>query len=462
MNTGNVPSRDEIARSMNQLPSKLEHLLEECVGTAPYFVPDYVTFKLKAAELVKLFSKYSDAMFHAGSYSDAWRAAVRVFAAKKMEYERLLSGKSEQDLQSGDAEAIDVFMRFKLLFGFFGYTEQEYPGNMNQLVDLEYRLENERDPDKREELLEEFSKIVEKSSTGLCTQALLALNDGDLDRAATLCEQAIEKFPDNTIAYKLKHDVHQAIARKTIEEGLRREPRDRVLRLASEIEDQLWKVREKCANGLLDPEVAIRHLERLVQEKIEQEGIELELYKKEVEKSLKATEVIQPRTMKFLCTGEFLLSQLHKPLDYAPSAIEFCKAIENELHDRLFKPFKSWCLKNLPDLQATHVRKEASRLFEFIYKDKRIALGEMTMIFQFLGSRKRLKENKLFQMLKNFIERLFRPEFLLGTDGTRSVLTPKTVNMYRNSAAHLSEFDLKKAQDTKRWCYKILNLLSKA
>jgi len=446
---------------MDQLPSKLEHLLEECVGTAPHFVPDYVTFKLKAAELLKPFLKYSDAMFHAGSYSDAWWAAERLFSAKKMEYERLLR-KSRQQLQSGDAKAIDTFMRFKLLVSFFGYTEQEYPDNMNHLVDLEYRLENEKDPDKRQELLEWISKIVEKSSTGLCAQALLALNDGDLDRALTLCEQAIKKFPENTIAYKLKHDIHQAIARRTIEEGLRREPRDRVLRLAREIENQLWKIREKCANGLLDTEVAIGHLERLVQEKIEQEGIELELYKKEVEKSLKATEAIQTRTMKFLCTGEFLLSQLPQQLDYAPSAIEFCKAIENELYERLFKPFKSWCLENLPDMQPVHVTKEANSLFKFIYANKRITLGEMAMILQFLGSRKRLKENKLFQMLKNFFKRLFRLEFLLGTDGTRSVLTPKTVNMYRNSAAHLSEFALKKAQDTKRWCYQILKLLVKS
>lgn len=452
-----APSREEIVRLMSQLPSKVEALLKKCARLTPPYVPDYATFTSEATVLMKPFAEYSDAMFHAGSYSDVFRSAVRIFAKKKLEcYHRMLKFSTES--QEHKVEAMEAHMRFKLLYYLFGYTES-YPYNMPKIFDLEYRFENEKDPSMREKILEDAHNLLKESSSGLYMEALLATYNGDLDRALELCEQAIVKFHGNTPAYKLKADILHAKAQKALEEGLQQEPRDKTLRLARDIEDHLWKLREKCANGLLDPEAAIEQLERLVEEKLKQEGIELRLYEEEVKKSLQSTEVMQPRTMKFLCTGEFLLTRLPKPLDYAPSAIEFCKAVENELYEHLFKPFKFWCLKNLH--KVTRISDESRLLFAFIYKDKKFTLGNMTMVFQFLGSKKLLQENRLFQELKNFVDSFPRPEFLLGTGGMRSILTSETVNMYRNSAAHLSEFTLEKAQETKSWCYQLLNLLAK-
>ena len=284
----------------------------------------------------------------------------------------------------------------------------------------------------------------------------LADDPSETTRRPPLCKKAIEKFPGNTPTYKLKADIHQAIARKTLEEGLQKEPRDQTLRLAFDIEGQLWKLREKCANGLLDLETAVDHLERLIQEEIKNKGVDLKPYEEEVKKSIQSFKALQPRTIKFLCTGEFILTNLPKLLDYAPSAIAFCKALENELYECLFKPFKLGILKNTPKVAS--VKKEP--LLEFIYKDKKLTLGNMAMLFQFLRSKKKMKEIKLLYKLKNFIDAFSRPEFLF--DEMRPVFTPENVNRYRNSAAHLSEFTLKKSQETKTWCYQLLNSLSKS
>lgn len=451
-------SREGIVRLMGQLPSKVECLLRDCVGTAPYFIPNYATFNSKGSELLKPFFEYSDMMFHAGNYSEVFRSAVRIFAAKKMEYEHFLRKKSKQIEESDGAKIFGTFMRFKLLLDFFGYTESEFPSNMFRIFDLEYRFENEKDPIERQEFLESISKLVKESSTALFVQALLALNEGDLDRALALCNEAFKKFPGNTPVYRLKADVLQAIANKTIEEGLKQEPKDRALRLARDIEHRLWKLRKECAKGIVDPEVAIETLERLVQDKIKREGIELKIYEREVEKCLQSTEVAQPRSIRFLCTGEFLLIHLHTRLDYAPSAIEFCKAVENELCEHVFNPFKSWCLKNIPNTRD--ITEKSEPLFRFVYEGKSFTLGSMAIVLRLLRRRKLLRKNKLLRELRNLIDSFPQPEFLLGTNGVQTVLTPQTVNRYRNSAAHLSEFTLEKALETKKWCYQILNLLA--
>lgn len=455
-------SREEIIKLMDELPSKIEYLLRECVGRTSYFIPDYATFNMKATELLKPFFEYSDAMFHAGIYSDVFRSAVRVFAAKKMEYERRLP-KSEQQLQKGDkAEAIDSFMRFKLLFSFFGYTEQEYLGGTFQIFDLEYRLDNEKDPHKRRELLEDISKIVEESSTGLYAQALVALNEGDLDRALALCEQAIEKFPGNTPVYKLKADILQAIAKKTIEEGLQQEPRDQMLLFARDLENRLWELRENYANGRIDLETVIKTLEQSIQKRFLEKGIKLRPYEQKVKESLLSTAVVKPKTMTLLCTGEFLLSNLLESLDYAASAIEFCKAVENELLEKVFKLFRAWCRKNLAKVAPPSKESREYVLYGCVYKNKEFTLGSMAMLFQFLGSKKALQKCKLIQELKKVINLFPEPDLLLGPTSIRSILTPEAVNNYRNSSAHLSVFTSEKAKETKSWCYKILNLLARS
>lgn len=241
-----MPSREEEARLLDQLPSKIEALLKKCAQPIYPYVPDYVTFSSEAIELLKPFIAYSDAAFHAGGYSDVYSLALRAFAAKKMENEQSLRKSKQQPSQEETEARIGAFMRFKLLLSFFNYTEQEYPGNIGQLADLEYRLENESDPSMRRELLEKISKIWEESSTGLYAKAFLKFDEGNFYEALALCDQAIEKFPGNTPVYKLKADVLQAISKRTIEEGLQKEPRDQTLRLALDI-DMHAIVRLFCA-----------------------------------------------------------------------------------------------------------------------------------------------------------------------------------------------------------------------
>lgn len=455
--SSNAPKREEIVELLNQLPSKIEALLKKCARVKPPYVPNYYEFTIGAIELLRPFFEYADAMFHAGCYSDVFRLAVRVFAAKKMERECRLKKIKQKPRWYENVEAIETFMQFKLLFHFFRYAEEEYPGNVFRLFDLEYRFEMEKDPEARKKLIEEALEIFGQTSTYFYFQALLEKDKGNLDKALRFCEQAISRFPGNTPVYKLKAEILQIKAQRALEEGLQQEPRDKVLLVARKIENSLWKLRKKCTEGLLDLEEVIEHLEQIIEEEIKRQDIDLQSYEEEVKKSLRLTD-IAPATMKFLCTGEFLLTKLFRPLDYAASVVEFCKAVENEMYERLFKPFKSWCLKNLPSETVEYDK--THRLFDFIYRDKKFTLGEMAMIFQFLRSSKLCKKEKLLEEFRKFISSFIQTEILFCENGIASIFTPDKVQTYRNSAAHLSEFTLEKAEKAKKWCYQVLNLLT--
>jgi tetratricopeptide (TPR) repeat protein len=435
MDAEKVPSREELERLMAELPSKVDALLQKCCPGTSSIVPDYATFYVEARALLKPFGEYDDAEFHAGRCPGVFRSAVRVFAKKKWEcYE-------------GKRGTTDAWPRFKLLFHFFGYSGETPP---IQVFDLEYQFENERDPKRYKEILEEAGHVVKKSSSGIYFEALLAANSGDLDKALKLCDRAIAKFPGNTHAYELKARILQAKAKKVLEEGLRQEPRDRALKFSFDIERHLQSLREKCAEGLLDEETVIEHLERSIEEGVQREGVDLGLYRKEAEISLGPAADVQEETMAFLCTGEFLLAKLPTSLDCSPSAIEFCKAVETELHNRLFDPFKSWCQKHLPE--STEGRDQTSKFREFIYKGGKLALGQMAMILQLLTKEKLLATDTFLAEFDRFVHLFPRRELL-------SVLTPWNVEKYRNSAAHLDLFTLEKARETKAWCYSIISLL---
>lgn len=467
INTSTKYSSEQILHLLDELPSKLERLLEKCFGKEPYYVPDYFTFDEEANELLEPFSQYSDEIFHAtGDVPEIFYSSIDLFSAKKAED---MAKIQELDI-SGDLSknktAIYVYMRsynrLKLFFHFFGYGEN-YPRNMLQYFDLRYQLKNEKDPQKRQELLESFAEIMKDSSTGLYFRALVTLEKGEYENALGLCNQAIEKFPGNTPVYQLKADILNAMAAKTIEEGLEREPRDQALRIARDIEKQIWQLRKQCAEGIIDSEVLITELECLVEEKISKGKIDLSKYEWKVKESLQSFADMQPKSITLLCTGEFLLENLIEPLDFAPSAIEFRKAVENELHIHLFDRFKEWYLK---DFQIIDSQKEDHDyiLTRFIQGKGEVTLGAIAMTFQLLSSEKKTQKSHIFQKLKAFIDALPNPKMIINDNSIsiRAMLTPDAVDKFRNSSAHLDIFISERAKDARSWCYKILNTLAEA
>lgn len=257
-------SSKEIHCLLDELPTKLEELLAECTSKPPYFVPDYSKFDQAVNELLRPFFLFADEIFHAtGELAEAQVSAMDVFSARKATYEAQLQQLTKSGNLDIGEKAIDACSRFKLLFHFFGYAEQSYPGNMAQLFDIDYQLRNEKDPKRKRELLDSGSKILEGTSSGLYARALQAEEKGDYNSALQLCEQAIQKFPGNTPVYKLKAKILQRMAAETIENGLKEEPRDKALR----IEKQMWRLREQCAKGIIDADTLVTNLEYLVEKK---------------------------------------------------------------------------------------------------------------------------------------------------------------------------------------------------
>jgi hypothetical protein len=96
----------------------------------------------------------------------------------------------------------------------------------------------------------------------------------------------------------------------------------------------------------------------------------------------------------------------------------------------------------------------------FVYKGGKLTLGDMAMIFQFLGSDKLLRRSRLFQELVKYIHSFPQPQLLLGESSVRSILTIEAVQENRNSAAHSTVFSMEKARKTRSWCYSLINMLA--
>lgn len=450
-------SFEEVSHLLEQLPAKLDSLLDRCAAEKPPFTPDYSTFESETLYLLEPFAEYADAAFHEGNIghsSYVYRSVMWVFSKRKHHLLQELQ-RAGDDLRKGKPEAIAPFTRFKLLSYFFD-PKAPYPHFLHALFDLEYQLEIEDDPRKREALITQISELSGDTSTGLCCQALAAMNSGDLALALQLCEQAIDRFRENTFAYGLKSTILRNLAGQAIEEGLKREPRDLSLKLARDIESQFALLRRKCAEGRLDPDELIERLDHLVREELQRAGIDLHPYDDKVKQALVHSDQVHQEILAFLRTGEYLLANLPESLDHAPSAVEFCKGLETELGLCFFAPFRAQCLSSFP--KTPSVSKESASLLNFVYKNKKLTLGNMAWSLQVVGSKKRVQGDPLLAQLRDFIDSLPQPTGIMGSGGLREQLTMEAVNHNRNGAAHDRLVSLESARKTRDWCYSLINL----
>ncbi len=457
MSEYNLPSDQLIDRLLENLPKELERVLEKYSPNSFLGVPDYISFDEKARALLKPFLEYHDAKFHSGDFHNKKASrAMEIFSQKKYELSQILK-KFNQESESDRFKLLKTRSSYKLLFHFIENAGSPSSSNMLKMHDLLYQAQLETDPQKCQSILDDASTILNGSSTGSLLLAEHTFQSGDLETARKFCEQAIERLPENTEAYELKARILQAEAKKELEKGLNMEPRDVSLQIAHKIADRLQSVRNLYAKGLLTQEEAIEHIEDGVP-LIQKDNINLAAFKEIVDNYLHRPSLLDTTALNFLYTGEWLICLMPKDSDFAASAIEFCKAVEIELMKTIFEPFRVKCLSVIS--QDKDSIEESRVLRDFTYREGKLTLGGMAMVFQFLGSNKTLRKSIIINELRALINMFPQPKNLLGKGGLRSLLTAEAVQEYRNKAAHSELFSLEKAKMSGRWCYDIINKLT--
>ncbi len=424
--------------------------------------PDFLTFRREAFSILNPFSEYGDAMFHEGKGKfEFLDSAIRVFTKKKYKYSQILDRVNQQiklkkKIKIKRSELKKICNKFILLSNYLGYGEKSYPRNLIRLVDLEYKYEMEKDYKKRQEILKEFFEIYDESSTDLLVKAIIFKKLDYLDEALKLCDEAIKKFPDNIDAYGIKAEILEMKAQRARKEGIEREPRDIAIKISYEFGKSIDKLREMYKESLIDIEELIEQFNEVIQDGIKSKNIDISSFKNNVKKFIKRPESLHNQTKIFLYTGEYLIENTPPLLDHGSAAIEFSKAIETEYNEHLLKPFKIHCRKRISEnVKRT---KKSNNLFNFIYKDKKFTLGNMVYLFKYLRDKKILEKDMILEEFKKYIDSFHKKKYFLGKNSIAQVLTIDSVEKNRNGVAHTEIFTKEKAQITRKWCYKLINM----
>ncbi len=153
----------------------------------------------------------------------------------------------------------------------------------------------------------------------------------------------------------------------------------------------------------------------------------------------------------FLATALFVFETLADDLDFSPVSLEPWKAVEIELTEKIFSPFRVWFSERHPNVIGA-VASECSKtlaLAKFLNGGK-MEIGGMRWILSLLATSKQtIKVSPCLQELKTFVDDNFQtPDFLLSPTGFNHLLTQENINLYRNGAAHDTWFSKEKAEQS--------------
>jgi hypothetical protein len=352
------------------------------------------------------------------------------------------------------SKAIQLYCPYKLLMHWFGYTESG-KDKIRAMSDLEYRAMKTKNLQKKALLYKEIDDIYGCTGSACYDKAIELVNTGNLETALAECNEGIKRSPESIHLYSLKAKILAAMSETAISEGLKVEPKDTQLLSDRLINNKLHELRSRFSIGEVDADTFIKFLEKTVSGNISDELPEKGKYQDKVKSLFPNYEQLQEESIILLITGEYLLDRTPGGLDYAPSAVEFCKAVEIELEQRLLLPFKiAYRSRICKDLPKTKVN---SGFCDFCIKGKSMTLGGLAFILQVVTSK---SKNEGDDLLKLFADNLMsQPEYeaILETNGLRGLLTPYNVDKYRNGAAHVSVFPKERAEATQKWCYAVLN-----
>lgn len=279
-------SAAEIGEMLSSLPTKIQRLLDKCVGTKPFYVPDYLTFKIEASSILEPIFQYCDGVFHStGELPEFFELSLQIFSEKKAEYESKLQQMTTPANEKDIKGQMDIFMRLKLLPSFFGYTEPS-PDNILTMFDIKFKLRNEQNPQKRQELLESYILVAEGTSSHQFYCAMQAKEEGKLEKALEFCNKAIQIFPGNTPAYILKREILLELAKKTVDDGLEQEPRDEALKFIRDLDENIRNLRLQFAKGCINADDLVIQVEHSIEEQIQYNKFVLSRYIERVNRIL--------------------------------------------------------------------------------------------------------------------------------------------------------------------------------
>lgn len=168
-------------------------------------------------------------------------------------------------------------------------------------------------------------------------------------------------------------------------------------------------------------------------------------------------------TKKLIPTAEYLFSKMqnYKMLDFSPVVLEFCRALENEFLEKIFKKYTLDVIERYSNKNDLDVFLSSDRAFctdhtqQFVkaiakaYRTNKpeYTLGQMQFVLNRMNDRSVIKMSPLLQDFDKYLKKetnrkdFLEPSFIESID--------EIVNKYRNPSAHPDKMDLKSAQRCK-------------
>ena len=150
---------------------------------------------------------------------------------------------------------------------------------------------------------------------------------------------------------------------------------------------------------------------------------------------------LDSKTLRFLASAEYLSSKIEEDysLDWSPVIIGLCKAFENELVEKIIRPFKSHC-KSI-DISNDLKDNDLSKIAKYILTDdaKEPELGTFAHFLQtVLNSKSRRQTSNLIKTFYEFLADFPYSNWILDKSGLLSAIISIS-NNFRNKAAHIEE-----------------------
>lgn len=186
---------------------------------------------------------------------------------------------------------------------------------------------------------------------------------------------------------------------------------------------------------------------------ISKEQKQIDFYVREIKKWLEHYDLLENKSQKYLPEAEYILdkfSTLEDP-DYSPFVIQYCRALENELLNKIFRAYVQFVIDRGISVEAEFALdfqlkangkpkdevtyKFASNIRKYITKDSerwRFELGAMGLVLQKLSG-SNLRRSPILQDLNKFVLARFEKE-LLNVQYLSDIET--IVKNYRNPSAH--------------------------
>ncbi len=184
-------------------------------------------------------------------------------------------------------------------------------------------------------------------------------------------------------------------------------------------------------------------------EELDREKI-IAIYRDEISAWLPQPELLHAKTIKYLAYAEDMLPDIGRRdlKEYSPYVAEICKAIENELLQKVFIPFNTdfqekWAEN--PDGKQALIQSEVEKapkikvlLGKLKKNDVKYTLGQMHFFLNIIWNTKSttLKNSAILQELRDFASDVYSESFI--NKETMQDLAALT-SIYRNASAHADE-----------------------